>query len=285
MEKLLKTGPVVIKLRDFSTNNIWSLWQWKLEPFVIKGDLVSHTDVSFSLSQKPDTTDILYEEKSGFYKRRVYSCNDGNELHTLEDKSKTVIAFSKNKNCISLVTDETNSDLHTPFEFLSRAVIHSLIDENILSFHGVLLEHNGEGIIISAPSETGKTTHAHFWRDYKNAIVLNGDNACCYKENKWTAFSVPWSGTSGECVNRSVPVKALVILKQGKENSATRLKNLDAFSHAFANVQYPSYDKMKTEKAVDLLDDFLKNVPVFLLECRNEKEAADVLEKALEEIK
>ncbi len=145
-------------------------------------------------------------------------------------------------------------------------------------------ENSGkETVIISAPSETGKTTHAHFWRDYKNAIILNGDNACCYKENEWNAFSLPWSGTSGECVNRSVEVKALVILKQGAENSATRLEKLDAFSYAFPNVQYPSYDKSKTEKAVDLLEDFLKSIPVFLFECRNEKESADVLEKVLEE--
>ena len=283
MEKLLKTGPVVIRLRDFSSKNTWVLWQWKVEPFVIKDNLSSHIDISFSLSQKPDAKEILYEEKSGFYKKCVYACDDSVELHTLENKEKTFIAFSKKDNEIKLVTDETDSDLHAPFEFLSRTVIHSLIDENVLSFHGVLLEHNGKGIIISAPSETGKTTHAHFWRDYKNAIILNGDNACCYKEDKWNAFSLPWSGTSGECVNRSIPVKALVILKQGSENTATKLEKLDAFSNAFSNVQYPSYDKSKTEKTVDLLEDFLKSIPVFLFECRNEKESADVLEKVLEE--
>jgi len=284
MEKLLKTGPVVIKLRDFSAQSPWSLWQWKLEPFITKEKLTSHIDISFHLSQKPEITDVLYEEKSGFYKRCVYSCADSGELHTLENKEKSFIAFSKKNNEIKLITDETDSDLHAPFEFLSRTVIHSLIDENVLSFHGVLLEHNGKGIIISAPSETGKTTHAHFWRDNKNAIILNGDNACCYKNDKWNAFSLPWSGTSGECVNRSVPVKAIVILKQSTENSATKLEDFDTFSHALANVQYPLYDKKKAEKAIDLLGDFLKDIPVFLLECRNEKESADVLEKALEEI-
>ncbi len=283
MEKLLKTGPVVIKLRDFSTQNHWSLWQWKLEPFTTKENTTSQIDISFNLSQKPDTNDILYEEKSGFYKKCVYSCGDSVELHTLENKEKTFIAFSKKDNEIKLVVDETDSDLQAPFEFLSRVIIHTLLNENILSFHGVLLEHDGKGIIISAPSETGKTTHAHFWRDNKNAIILNGDNACCYKSDKWNAFSLPWSGTSGECVNRSVPVKALVILKQGTENVATKLENLDAFSYAFSNVQYPSYNKEKTEKAVDLLSDFFKDIPVFLFECRNEKESADTLEKVLEE--
>lgn len=285
MEKLLKTGPVVIKLRDFSAKSPWSLWQWKLEPFVTREALTPDISISFSLSHMPDTTGALYEEQSGFYKRCVYSCADGKELHTLEDKTKAVIAFSKNKNSITLVTDETDSGLQAPFEFLSRTVIHSLIDKSILSFHGVLLEHKGEGIIISAPSETGKTTHAHFWRDYKNAVVLNGDNACCCKEDKWTAFSLPWSGTSGECVNRSVPVKALVILERGEENTVERLENLDAFSHTLTNAQYPVWDKEKAEKAIDLLCDLLKYIPVYRLTCRPEKESADVLEKALEEIK
>ena len=285
MKKLLKTGPVVIELRDFSTKSPWSLWQWKLEPFLTEKNLSPHITVNFNLSENPVTTSVLYEEKTGFYKRRVYSCNNNKVLHTLENKDKTIIAFSKDGNNISLVADETNSDLQAPFEFLSRTVIHSLLDENILTFHGVLIEHEGEAIIISAPSETGKTTHAHFWRDNKNAIILNGDNACCYKENEWKAFSVLWSGTSGECVNRCVSVKALVILKQGSENIARRLTQFDAFSDAFSGVQCPSWNKIKVEKAVDLLDDFIKTVPVFLFECRNEKEAADVLEKALEEIK
>ncbi len=79
--------------------------------------------------------------------------------------------------------------------------------------------------------------------------------------------------------------KALVILEQGNGNTATKLENLDAFSRSLSNVQYPDWDKEKSEKAIDLLDDFLKNIPVFKLTCRPEKEAVDVLKKALEEIK
>lgn len=285
MEKLLKTGPVVIKLRDFSTNNIWSLWQWKLEPFTIKENLKPDITIDFKKSTEVSKSSPLFEEKSGFYKRCVYSCEDSGEIHTLEDKNDTLISFHKNDNCISILADKTNSDLHAPFEFLSRTVIHSLISFGVLSFHGVLLEHNGKGIIISAPSETGKTTHARMWRDYKNSVIINGDNACCYKGDEWTAFSLPWSGTSGEQINRNIPVKALVILERGEKNTVTKLEKLDAFSSSLSNVQYPAWDKEKSEKAIDLLSDFLKEIPVFRLTCRPEKEAVDVLEKALEEIK
>lgn len=285
MEKLVKTGPVVIRLRDFSVKNTWSLWQWKLEPFTVKENLKADITVDFGKHSDCPRISPLTQEKSGFYKRCVYSSQNGSEIHTLESKNETVISFYKNQNCISLIDDKTSSDLQAPFEFLSRTVIHSLLPYGVLTFHGVLMEHNGKGIIISAPSETGKTTHARLWRDHKNALILNGDNACCYKSTEWTAFSLPWSGTSGESINRSVSVKALVILEQSNENTVTKLGNIDTFSATLPNIQYPHWDKEASEKAIDLLSDFIKDIPVFRLTCRPDKDAADVLEKALEEIK
>ena len=88
MEKLLKTGPVVIRLRDFSAKSPWALWQWKLEPFTTKEALTSQIDISFNPSQTPETKTVLHEEKSGFYKKCVYACADSGELYTLENKEK-----------------------------------------------------------------------------------------------------------------------------------------------------------------------------------------------------
>ena len=160
-----------------------------------------------------------------------------------------------------------------------------LLKHQMLTFHGVLMEHNGCGIIISAPSGTGKTTHARMWRDSRNALIINGDRATCQNINGvWTGFGLPWSGTSGEQINRSVPITAIVVLEQGETNQARQITSpLEAFMMLLPHVQYPSWDKEMTSKAMDLLEDFLKEIPVIRLSCLPDLEAVDVLEKAIEQ--
>ena len=64
--------------------------------------------------------------------------------------------------------------------------------------HGVLMEWQGKGIILTASSGTGKTTHARLWREYENALIINGDRVLIRKEEgQWYAFGTPWSGSSG----------------------------------------------------------------------------------------
>ena len=46
----------------------------------------------------------------------------------------------------------------------------------------------------------------------------------------------------------------------------------------------PSWDKALTEKMMDLLESFLRDVPIFLLSCRPDAESVDVLHDALAEV-
>lgn len=281
----LITGPVGFVLRDFVSEELWSTWQWKVNPFVTKGQSPADFVLDFAGNRevKKETAPV-FSMDSGFFRKCVYLCSDGSELHTLEERStgKTMLAFSVTDSTASLLVDETESFSQAAFEFIGPDILQKLLTKNILSFHGVLMEAGGQGIILSAPSETGKTTHAHLWRDHRGAIILNGDNACCYRtDNGWTGFSVPWSGTSGECINRSVPIRALVVLEQSKENSAEVLHPLTALAEDLRNVRYPSWDRALNEKAIGLFGDFLEEVPVIRLRCRPDIGAVEALESVL----
>jgi hypothetical protein len=52
----------------------------------------------------------------------------------------------------------------------SRVLFHQGI-----VIHASAIEHNGKGIIFSAPSGTGKSTQASLWEKYMGARVLNDD--------------------------------------------------------------------------------------------------------------
>ncbi|MCI5648538.1 MAG: hypothetical protein MR332_03755 [Fusicatenibacter sp.] len=147
------------------------------------------------------------------------------------------------------------------------------------------MEHHDRGIIISAPSGTGKTTHARLWRDSKHALIINGDRAACQKiDGIWTGFGLPWSGTSGEQINRNVPITALVVLERGEQNQTERITSLEAFGAILPHVLCPTWDAELTGKAMELVDDFLRQIPVIRLRCRADLESVKILYQALEDL-
>ena len=56
-------------------------------------------------------------------------------------------------------------------------------------------------------------------QDHKNALILNGDRCLCRKKHDvWYAYGMPWSGSSGEYINRRVPISCIVCLNRGLYN-------------------------------------------------------------------
>lgn len=230
----------------------------------------------------------VWEEKKGFFLWQAWALPEKGVFWgcTRRASGESLLSYRIDRawSEIVLLEDHSGSGGQMAFEFLGRLLIPCMLKKNRLTFHGVLLEHRGRGIILSAPSGTGKTTHARMWRDDRNALIINGDRAACAKtEGVWTGYGLPWSGTSGEQVNRSVPVFALVVLERGDRNEAVRVTDpLEAFFAVLPQVQYPSWDKDLSGKAMDLLEDFLRSVPVIRLRCLPEPAAVDVLAEALE---
>lgn len=295
MNLFLKMGPVVCQLQDFFPEYIWNTWQWKIDPYVIKNDTNQNASLHIIKNEKrkideSEIEGLLSEEKDGFYSRQVWRLQSGELMYRLIQKKHGNVLLSyvidKEWMRITLLEDNTASGGQASFEFLSRMVLYSMIKQSVLTFHGVLMEYQGKGIIISAPSETGKTTHARLWRDYKNALIINGDNACCVKEKgQWMGFGIPWSGTSGESVNRSVPIQALVILNRGEKNQAKKLSLYEAFGESLPMLHTPTWDADTSELALTMFDDFLENIPVIHLDCCPDEDAVNVLYQYLETMK
>ncbi len=186
---------------------------------------------------------------------------------------------------IELLFDDSHTSGSLPFELLGFLMPIVFLKHDVITLHGVLMEYMGRGFIFSAPSGIGKSTHARLWRDRKQALILNGDRAsCCLEDDRWIGFSLPWSGTSGEQINRSVPLSAFITLSQSEENRVERLEDLDAFEAVMPSLLYPHWNRELTEKALDFIDDFLQRIPVYHLYCRPDAEAVEVLEQALREI-
>ena len=96
---------------------------------------------------------------------------------------------------------------------------------NVFSLHSSLVRRaEGDAILFTAPSGTGKSTQAGLWERFAGAETLNGDRSMLRRvDGVWTAFGSPFAGTSGIYRNESAPVRALIVLRQAPENTIRRL--------------------------------------------------------------
>ena len=286
---LASLAGMLCQFRQYGSSSFCDSWEWKLDPYSVYDrhqpvDLyIENADVAI------DEETALYEQQDGFFLRRISRTKEGGTLWQYLRKKNLNVLLSYHVSAdwkrITLLKDHSSSCGQMAFEYLAHLLTACMLAHGLLTFHGVLMEYEGNGIIISAVSGTGKTTHARLWRDLRRALIINGDRAVCAKTAEgWTGYGLPWSGTSGEQINRSVAIRALVVLRRGETNEAHRISALEAFHQVFAHVLYPSWDKALAEKMMDLLESFLRDVPIFLLSCRPDAESVDVLHAALAEV-
>lgn len=286
---------LITQFSNFDNNIIWDICLWKLDAYRCscidspKDVLIDRSSNEYSLEMLENMS-LLKTERTGLFERRVYQKQDGEIMWALVRPAKEEISLlfcvDSSWSHVTLLCDKTRSVGTIAFEHLAMLMPAIMLTKrNMLTFHGVLLEDLGNGIIISAPSGTGKTTHARLWRDTRNSLIINGDRAVCHCDNGiWTAYGTPWSGSSGEQINRKVPLRALVVLERAEENFVERLTSIEGFAAMLPNLLCPTWDRELVGRAMEQLDSLLKTIPVYRLHCRPDEEAVEVLYQALQEV-
>lgn len=157
-----------------------------------------------------------------------------------------------------------------------------LLKREALVLHCAYVKDRGGAILFSAPSETGKTTQANLWEKYRGSKTINGDRAVIQKVNgKWYAHGWPVCGTSEVCNNISMPIKAIVMLSQAKENQVRKMKGREAFISLYSQITINQWNIPACQKAVDLIENILEEIPIYHLGCTISEKAVECLEHVL----
>lgn len=175
------------------------------------------------------------------------------------------------------------SDLHIDPVFTSLfALERQMIKRDSLILHCAYIKYHGKAILFSAPSETGKSTQANLWEHYRGSRIINGDRALLRKEGgRWSACGWPVCGTSEICNNENTPVRAIVMLSQGKTNQVIRLSPLQAFTQLYAQITINQWNLTFQQTAMELLEELILQIPVYHLTCDISEDAVHCLETAL----
>lgn len=150
--------------------------------------------------------------------------------------------------------------------------------KNTLLMHASAVAYEGNGIVFTASSGVGKTTQAELWAKYKNAKILNGDKVFLKREQDGIhAWGSPWKGSSPYALNDSAKLRAIVVLEQAEENSIRKLTVLEAMQQFVPHVFFPTWDERCEQAVLTFLDQVLEETEIYLLKCRPDETAVELL--------
>lgn len=171
-------------------------------------------------------------------------------------------------------------EIFAAYLFYTHAIRHQ-----ILWIHSATIEVSGCGILFLGPSGVGKTTQAERWAQFRGASIINGDVGFVQRTPEgFLAWGTPWHGSSPYCLNTSVPLKALVVLKQAPYNALRELTGFEKLKEISNNVFYPTWLEDGMELGVETLNHLLTELPVYRLDNRADLEAVELLERELNRI-
>lgn len=162
------------------------------------------------------------------------------------------------------------------------ALERRMIACDAMVLHCAYMRYKDEAILFSAPSGTGKTTQATLWEKHRGSRVINGDKALLQEmDGRWTARGWPVCGSSGVCHNEDTPIRAIVMLSQGKTDTIRRLSPFQAFTQIYSQITINSWNRDAQQKAMDMIERLAAQVPVYHLNCTISEDAVRCLEGAL----
>ena len=220
-------------------------------------------------------------EINAFYESTKDYCSD----FLSEGKTDYKIALTKEdlENELS-VNGNNQVYVNEEISALYRKIAEVLVDKNIIVFHGSSFAVNGKGFVLTAKSGVGKSTHARFLKDAigEGFTYINDDKPLIkVSENNVEIYSNPWNGKERRGNNISAPLRAIIFLNRGKENSFRKINNNEeTYIKLLSQIYFPK-DKSKLESTLKVADLLLKNINFYEINVTKELESAKMTYKEI----
>ena len=168
---------------------------------------------------------------------------------------------------------------------LRIAYSQAILYHEALSIHASAVYLEGRAFLFMGKSGTGKSTHSSLWMKHiPGTGLLNDDNPTVrIVGGKAYACGTPWSGKTPCYKDLFFPIGGMARLHQAAENRYCAQEGADAFVALFPGCSAICSDGGLRRRLYDTLSSLAGMVPVGLLGCRPDREAALLCHKALHE--
>ncbi len=153
-----------------------------------------------------------------------------------------------------------------------------LLNYNGMMLHSSAVVVDNNAYLFSAASGTGKSTHTSFWlkKFGDRAYILNDDKpAIRIMDGGIYAYGTPWSGKYDISINKRVKLKGICIIERAETNTISRMDS----QTALIRLMHGALKKLTPEqldKQLAIINNLIKNVPIYRLGCTPTSEAADL---------
>ena len=168
------------------------------------------------------------------------------------------------------------SDAFVENNAIHEALAEALAAHDVLLMHGSALCMDGEAYIFTAPSGTGKSTHARLWREAfgERVWMINDDKPLIRLEDgRATVYGSPWDGKHHLSRNASAPLRAVARLKRDARNHIEPMPRAEAYPCLLSQC-YASRDAAAMRRILELERMLLDAAAFYDLGCNMEPEAA-----------
>ena len=175
-----------------------------------------------------------------------------------------------------------DTGINTASVFSGVKAAFLFLNHDAFILHASYIVYDGQAILFTAPSGTGKSTQAEYWKNERGAEIINGDRVLVTKRRgQFYANGIYASGTSGISQNRTAPIRAVVLLEQGENNTESVISPHMLFLRILRECTYDVKNAEQCEKITALAADMINSVQSFCYRCKKSPDAVAALERIL----
>ena len=183
-----------------------------------------------------------------------------------DEETKYIITMNEE----DLKSESSNSNdghvyVNEEISALYRKIADLLVEDNIIVFHSSAFKVDNNAFLVTARSGVGKSTHVKLLEQYigESFSYINDDKPLLEVNDNITVFSTPWNGKERRGNNNSAPLKAVIFLNRGIDNTYKKIENKQEIYFKLLSQIYLPKEKSKREKALKIADELLKRVTFY----------------------
>lgn len=223
----------------------------------------------------------IRKENGGYF---TYSVNPQNEIFVAAESNDN---WKNTKICLLLRHNTYFCKLAAAkhlYLILGTVFRNAIVEHDGLFIHASSIDYSNQGVLFSAPSGTGKSTHTSLWTQlYQNQTRIINDDSPIIRliDGIPYLFGAPWCGSSYKGINDSVPLSAMVAIERGETNTIRKLESAEALRKLLPRVFIPYFDRNLAGMAISTFEKVLYKVPSYNLACTIHPEAVELVRACL----
>ncbi len=255
-----------------------------IEPYRIDDD--AEVDYTLTISTldriEPPLSDPIYT-----YKNRHMHHEEGYLIRAVYDDDGAVKILMKHSddykvNEIQLARKLKHRLSELEYVLSGLMFMEIALKEGLFPLHASAVGHKGQAVLFSASSGEGKSTHANYWRQLlDDVVILNDDKPLIYeRDGQYYAAGTPWSGKHTINHNLSLPLRAIVFLEKGDENSHEEIDDEAKLKALLKNGVRPGNEQLMGH-ALTMIDRLIERVPMLRLKAKHDASSVTCIYKKL----